>query len=351
MAERIEQVQKSVDPDHICFALLGDHKNDRDIFPSIIKEINNDPEIAFVIHLGDVVERPRKVFYRDALKTVTAFLHKPILVVPGNHDVNCRKEDTQFEQAFGPRHYSFQIGDACFVIADSQRLGSTAEQNWLRETLKRQKCENRLLLIHIPLDDPRGNGKHHCLDQKTAGKLNEILAAHPVTHIFTGHLHGYWTGKWGDTPYTITAGGGAALDSRDPAHGFHHYLKVRIEDRRIREEVVAVNATRFSRAMNEVSTCLQVEPLQSILLVIIVISGLWSARKWMTQGLSSVNRDGKTRCPAEPNPGCGIATLKFNSNGRAHPRLLRLALLAVPHRKAVGSRSPLDGQDLDGPGR
>ena len=50
-----------------------------------------------------------------------------------------------------------------------------------------------------------------------------------MTHIFAGHIHGYFAGEWDGVPYTITAGAGAPLYGTDPKHFFHHYLKVTLQ--------------------------------------------------------------------------------------------------------------------------
>jgi serine/threonine-protein phosphatase CPPED1 len=47
-----------------------------------------------------------------------------------------------------------------------------------------------------------------------------------VTHIFAGHIHGYFSGDLDGVPFTITAGAGAPLHGTDPEHFFYHYLRV-----------------------------------------------------------------------------------------------------------------------------
>ncbi len=289
LEERIGNIKKEVNPANFCFAILGDNKNDKEVFPAIITRINNDPDISFVIHTGDMVSDPLKFFYRDFLETLGVFLRKPILLIPGNHDVGNQEEDALYERAFGKQHYIFQIGDTEFVIANAQRLEFAAEQNWLRRALHQEKSKNTLVFMHIPLYDPRGADYHHSLDEQTARKLKGIFRAYDVNHIYTGHIHGYWTGKWDNIPYTITGGAGARLYSNDPAHGFHHYLKVRIEDGRISEEVIAVNGTFFSKKMNAFLADAQIEFPKAVLLSIVVFFGLWSVWRWTRQGKGPID--------------------------------------------------------------
>ena len=47
-----------------------------------------------------------------------------------------------------------------------------------------------------------------------------LFKKYKVTHIFAGHIHGYYTGTWDGMPYTITGGAGAQLYGSDPEHVF-----------------------------------------------------------------------------------------------------------------------------------
>ena len=296
LEERIGSIKKAANPADFCFAILGDNKNDKEVFPAIITRINNDPDISFVIHTGDMVSAPRKYFYQDFLKTLKVFLRKPILLVPGNHDVSDQEKNALYEHAFGKKHYAFQIGDTEFTIVNAQRIAFTAEQNWLRRALKQEKSKNTLVFTHIPLYDPRGDDYHHSFNGQTANELKEIFSANDVSHVYTGHIHGYWTGKWDNIPYTITGGAGARLYGNDPAHSFHHYLKVRIKDGRIREEVIAVNGTFFSKKMNAFLADVQIEFQKAILLSIVVFFGLWSAWRWTRHGNGPVDESANRAC-------------------------------------------------------
>ncbi|MDY0282832.1 MAG: metallophosphoesterase [Salinivirgaceae bacterium] len=197
LGERIGDIEKIVNPDNFCFAVIGDNKNDKKVFPMIITRINNDPDISFVIHTGDAVESSRKVSYWDFLETLDVRLHKPILLVPGNHDVG---DDDLCERAFGQKQYVFLIGDTCLLfadIADASGMVSAVEHSWLRHALSQNaKNGNIIVFMHIPLYDPRSDGNHHCLEKRSADKLFETCGEYNVKHIFTGHIHGYWTGLW-----------------------------------------------------------------------------------------------------------------------------------------------------------
>ncbi|HDR14202.1 MAG TPA: hypothetical protein ENN79_01705, partial [Desulfobacteraceae bacterium] len=188
LQERVGDIKKKVNPDNFCFAILGDNKNDKEVFPAIITRINNDPEISFVVHTGDMVRDPEKVYYQDFLKTVEKRLHKPILLVPGNHDVGAQGNDSLYNRAFGPKHYNFRIGSTHLVFTDAQRIGSKTEQTFLRNALNQNKfTENTLIFMHIPLCDPRGSEEDHCLPETLSGKLMDLFSKYQyhVSHIYT----------------------------------------------------------------------------------------------------------------------------------------------------------------------
>lgn len=128
----------------------------------------------------------------------------------------------------------------------------------------------KVTFMHIPLCDPRGSEEDHCLPETLSGKLMDLFSKYHVSHIYTGHVHGYWKGMWGTIPYTVTAGAGARLYSNDPTHGFHHYLKVRVKEGRIHEEVVAVSETFLVKAKNVILTYAQIELGKSVLLSLAV---------------------------------------------------------------------------------
>jgi hypothetical protein len=80
----------------------------------------------------------------------------------------------------------------------------------------------------MPLFDPRGGTHRHSLSPESGHRLATLFKKYRVTHIFAGHIHGYFEGRWEGVPYTITAGAGAPLYGDDPRHFFYHYLKVAV---------------------------------------------------------------------------------------------------------------------------
>jgi predicted phosphodiesterase len=243
LGARLEKIEHAVNGDDFSFAVVGDNKNDKAIFPRLLQKINSDPQIKFIIHTGDLIRSPERSYVKDIMKTLSVVgLQKPLLTIPGNHDSK-RNSGSLYHQAFGPLHAVFNLGQTLFVLVDTTAIGTKSELDWLSAALQQKKsAQNVLVFMHSPLYDPRPDGDH-CLPKQAGDMLKTLFINSGVKHVYSGHVHGYWSGAWDSLPYTITAGGGATLYSTDPAHGFYHYVKVTVVGGKIDEEVVAVDAS------------------------------------------------------------------------------------------------------------
>ena len=63
--------------------------------------------------------------------------------------------------------------------------------------------------------------------------------------LFASHIHAYYRGVWGRTPYIITGGAGAELLGTDPEHDFYHYIVVTVGDEGVRYEVRRLKSPEF----------------------------------------------------------------------------------------------------------
>lgn len=230
---------KVAQPDTLTFAVLGDSRNSREVFERLLEQINHDRDIAFAIHLGDLVQDGQLPQYRFFIEQVRKNLKKPLLTVIGNHEVK-NKGRQLYHDIFGPYYYSFQVKNNYFIVVDdaSKTSLNEAQLGWLAEELKKaQAFPRRFVFLHIPLFDPREGEEYHGVPEESRRRLKELLQQYQVTHIFAAHIHGYYAGKWAGVPYTITGGAGAKITGTDPQHYFFHYLKVSIKGDKVRVEV------------------------------------------------------------------------------------------------------------------
>jgi 3',5'-cyclic AMP phosphodiesterase CpdA len=236
---------------NFSFAVFGDNKNSVRTFNSLISRLNKE-DILFAIDDGDLVfdgEREKFRFFLDQIKK----LDKPLLTVLGNHEARGEGRASYYE-LFGPFYYSFAVGDSYFIILDdsSEEGLDDAQFAWLKNELKiSQKYKNRFVFMHVPLYDPRNKNSeekyfaHALKDKKFARKLNKLFNRNNVTMLFCSHIHGYFHGVWGKTPYIITGGAGAELSGTDPAYYFYHYVKVSVSDGSVNYKVVKLKSPDF----------------------------------------------------------------------------------------------------------
>jgi len=243
------QLQK-IDKNHneFSFAVFGDNKNSVKTFNNLISKLNKDNTL-FAIDVGDLAydgEKEKLSFFVNQ----TRKLNKPLLTVVGNHEI-IEEGRANYHVLFGKSYYSFSVGNSYFIILDdSNGENLDAQQlDWLKNELKKaQDYKNRFIFMHIPLYDPRkGNYKkgYSLKDLNFITQLNKLFDDNNVTMLFVSHIHGYYQGIWGKTPFIITGGGGARLAGSDPNHYFYHYIKVDVDNSNANYEVVKLISPDF----------------------------------------------------------------------------------------------------------
>ena len=213
------------------FAVLADNKNSITTFNKIIKSLNNK-DLAFCIDVGDLVEDGKNEKFRFFLKQIQKINH-PFITAIGNHEL--REEGrTNYYKIFGNFYYSFHTKNAYFIVLDDANEENIEpwQLNWLKDELKKSEYYKYCFLFaHVPLYDPRTEKfkMGHCLtDIAFAKSLNKLLDQYPITMMFCSHIHAYYNGVWGKTPYIITGGAGGELVGNNPVHDFFHYITINV---------------------------------------------------------------------------------------------------------------------------
>lgn len=223
----LARIRAYSDVDSFSFAVVGDNRGGNNVFREILKDISRDPGILFVINLGDTVQSATERNYSYLFNVVNKYLTKPLLVVPGNHEV--KGDSGIFRKVLGRCYYSFHVGSAAFIILScTDTRGIDPKQKvWLKKELaKFQKLRHRLIFMHYPLFDPDKFFFSHAVSKKAALDLLTLFKKYRVTMIFAGHIHGFFEGVWDTIPFVVTGGGGAKLMGSDPDHYFFHYIRV-----------------------------------------------------------------------------------------------------------------------------
>ncbi len=266
------------DPENFSFAAFGYNKNSKEVFENLLKLIDHDPEIAFAVSLGDMVQSGNKQRYRWFLKQVKANLSIALLTLIGNNELKGEGVGL-YHDIFGPRYYAFGIGSSYFIVLDNaagKELDSEQERWFIKELEKSRDWRSRIVFMHVPLYDPRGGDHYHWLAKGYSQRFMKLIKRYQVTHLFSSYIHGYYAGQWKGVPYTVTGGAGAELNGGDPAHDTFHYLKVNVRNGTVHVEERQIPCPPFEHmgptgytAWLYLSSFLRFHGVESFLLLIV----------------------------------------------------------------------------------
>jgi hypothetical protein len=222
------------------FAAFGDNRGSTTVFDTLISRVNAD-DVLFGLDNGDLVDSATVDNYRKFMAQWNAAT-RPMLTSGGNHD----DPGGIYAALFGAPYYDFTVGGTLFLVLDDSNGNAIAGQQleWMKGKLAAgQSYRNRIVFMHVPLFDPRygPEGKGHSLaDTANAQMLSALFDQYHVSLLVASHVHGYYEGTWGTTPYIISGGAGAPLYGTDPAHFFYHYVRVHVSDQGVTHEVVKI---------------------------------------------------------------------------------------------------------------
>ena len=117
--------------------------------------------------------------------------------------------------------------------------GLTGEQlAWLEAELANNLSEHLFVIMHKPVFDPSEIYKDHIMSGRAIiEKLMKLFEKFGVDYVFTGHIHGYAKSERNGVTYIVTGGAGAPLYLPPEFGGFYHYVKVTVDDGKIKDEI------------------------------------------------------------------------------------------------------------------
>lgn len=181
----------------------------------VVRELNQQ-NLAFVIHLGDLIHPVPAVpdLYADAARRFheqVADLTHPLYLVPGNHDVGdkpldwspaCEVSDAHIDlwlQTFGKHYYAFDHGNCHFVTVNAQiintGLSCEAEQKqWLEQDLSENTGKRIFISIHYPPYLYKRDEQEHYDNINEPGRswLLKLMESSGAEVLFGGHVHNFW---------------------------------------------------------------------------------------------------------------------------------------------------------------
>ncbi len=234
---------------NFSFAVYGDSASSGGKFDDLIQSVNGK-DVLFSVDNGDLTTSGTTRQFGHFLIDIKQ-LKAPVLTNIGNHDLYKDSNESVYTNMFGTLYYSFTEKNSYFIVLDDSKSDvNNTQVGWLKNELKKsQNYKYRFVFMHIPLYDPRYDaaGEGFSLDNVTTVKtLNGIFDEYNVTMLFTSHIHGYFHGVWGKTPFTITGGAGSHLSKLTNHYDsvenyFYHYILVNVTDDGVNYEVVRYN--------------------------------------------------------------------------------------------------------------
>jgi serine/threonine-protein phosphatase CPPED1 len=289
-AKQIEQIKanqkKLKDPEHFCFAVLGDNRGSIRTFNRIIAEMNKPQQVEdsanpdkyttqnllFAIDMGDLVFNGYNVQFRRFINQVQG-LHMPLLTAIGNHDLDpgthevaTSKTDPKFgslnnsknyQKIFGPTYYSFTVGNSYFIVMDisTEYMANTAaekkyfddELKWVQSELaKSQSYKHRFVFTHVPpfkgkkvlKGTQKDNPEQFLRNPGYSEKIKEMCVKYNVEYLFGCHLHTFDLDFWpkgpqdvdGSVTMIITGAAGAELWKTADIRNMDQFTMISIQD-------------------------------------------------------------------------------------------------------------------------
>lgn len=240
------------------FLVYSDTQENHDRHKLVADRMASEKDVAFAIHLGDLVQDPSplqwKYFFTSSAAVLCNMCFYPVI---GNHERDSQSYYDLFELPKGggrdgDQWWSFWWGDVLLVGLDSD-LSTLSYRNfsvfdeetaWLKTVLA-QDARFKFIFFHHPIYSSNIDEKQNLL----AILWEPIFLDHHVTAVFSGHIHLY-EHIWRNGIHYFVAGGGGGTFSRlrEPrvegsifaATHILHYLRVDVEHDRVRVFAIPV---------------------------------------------------------------------------------------------------------------
>lgn len=179
-------------------------QNNSDVLKNVIKDVNKQKNVDFVVFTGDNIERPDVNILKDFLLEAKK-LHKPFYVIIGDKDVNKHKNLSKNEyQAILKKklpncktkdlNYVFERNGVVFLVVDGAKdviPGTNGYYkddvvSWVDTNLNLYSKKNVIILQHFPLIPPENNEGY--ITFKPQKYLDVIQRHNNVKAVVTGHF-------------------------------------------------------------------------------------------------------------------------------------------------------------------
>ncbi len=193
--------------------------------------------IDFVLNAGDVTLDGADSHYRR-YKKVQKLIKYPVISAIGNHD-----EPELFKEYCGSAEFSFANRNSYFIVLNNQKGNPSEEQfEWLEKELsKGQDYEHIFVILHKPPFDPYQQEWYNEDNSPWAYRFRKLCAKYGVKKVFSGHKHMFKSAFFDGVEYIVTGGGGMLTEIPDSEGGYHHYVRVMVNNDYVTYEVRKVS--------------------------------------------------------------------------------------------------------------
>lgn len=205
---------RMIEPDNgsFSFAVASDTGAKNAPIERIVKEAQ-DGGNSFILYLGDLVRYRNISHFRWIVSELDEKLKFPFYMIPGNHEISNhfgKADKSLYKAVFGPLYYWFSYGDTMFIGLDSsEEKYSNNQLEWLEDTLNKIRPHFKYCIVYThvpPISDPQWKKK--LVHGQSTEKLKQILLAHDINLILSGHIHQYsQTNAWGIPLVTLMSSG------------------------------------------------------------------------------------------------------------------------------------------------
>ena len=210
-------VLQTKDTGSFRFVILGDRTGSA--FPGAYEEAWKETDMDrpdFVINVGDTIQGGNDETldpeWRHIQESLTPYRKYKLFFVPGNHDVWSLASAQAFQKYTGrPLHYSFNYGQAHFVVLDNSRSDSLPfeELSFLKRDLEaNRKQKLKFVFFHRP------SWIFKVLLRDPDFPLHKLALQYGVKYFVCGHIHEMLRFELDGVTYLSMASSGGHL--RDP---------------------------------------------------------------------------------------------------------------------------------------
>lgn len=188
------------DPEGFTFLYLGDVQSGYTQWGSLLDKIySEDPQLRFALLAGDLTDNGDDENEWGEFLGAAAGLFSwiPLMPAMGNHDgsmyLNFFALPNNGPVGLKQEFYSFDYGNAHFVVLNSNKNADPAARQWLREDLQNTAKKWRFAVFHHPAYPVVADYKG--IDQSIRQNWVPILEQYGVDMVFVGHQHVYMRTK------------------------------------------------------------------------------------------------------------------------------------------------------------